>query len=167
MEWDESTEEGPRIADYYYRSRFDVQRGRVSTPKKKHCTCGAPCNPDKAMYWCDDCGVWMHEQCLLTDAVKQYAARQGDKLWESGGRQVNGRQSTLKTSKKIPGRPRKPVDDDFIKIYERPFPWPYRIAITEGKKSRLMITRKIPGENAKEEVDWEELLCLTCRRIIS
>ncbi|KAI1376287.1 hypothetical protein F4677DRAFT_445545 [Hypoxylon crocopeplum] len=72
-QWDETNEEEVQPA-LYWRQAFDVRSMELSSAELR-CKCNRPENPDKRLFGCsnDDCKRWLHDECLMHDAlVKTY-----------------------------------------------------------------------------------------------
>ncbi|KFX94237.1 hypothetical protein V490_04447 [Pseudogymnoascus sp. VKM F-3557] len=54
----------------YWRQTYDIMTGKLSSIRK-HCTCNKYYNPDVVLVACPngDCQVWMHEECIVHDAL--------------------------------------------------------------------------------------------------
>ncbi|KAK4096511.1 hypothetical protein N658DRAFT_553648 [Parathielavia hyrcaniae] len=80
-QWDEKNDE--EIQDtLYWRQAFDITTYELSTVEL-FCSCNTPGNPDKMLIECttEACKKWMHEQCIVDDALTALYKRSGtDKL---------------------------------------------------------------------------------------
>ncbi|KAI9755939.1 MAG: DNA topoisomerase 1 [Chaenotheca gracillima] len=65
-----------RFEDLYWRQTFSA-RANVLSPLRKHCKCKKYFNPDSRLLGCSNsaCGIWLHEECLLDDALAREYAR--------------------------------------------------------------------------------------------
>lgn len=43
------------------------------------CICEGPNNPDRKLIYCQGCGKWLHEGCLLNDALNRFSSRKQKK----------------------------------------------------------------------------------------
>ncbi|KAK3310659.1 uncharacterized protein B0T15DRAFT_387593 [Chaetomium strumarium] len=62
----------------YWRQAFDVRTYELSSVELV-CSCNTPGNPDKLLIGCttESCKKWMHEQCIIDDALKAVYKRLG------------------------------------------------------------------------------------------
>ncbi|CAJ2500905.1 Uu.00g037580.m01.CDS01 [Anthostomella pinea] len=76
-QWDETNEEEVQQA-LYWRQAFDVRSMELSSAELR-CKCNRPENPDKRLIGCtnDECKRWMHDDCLIHDALLKTHARLG------------------------------------------------------------------------------------------
>ncbi|KAK3300844.1 uncharacterized protein B0H64DRAFT_25025 [Chaetomium fimeti] len=76
-QWYEENDEEIQNA-LYWRQAFDVRTYELSTVELV-CSCNTPGNPDKMLIGCttEACKKWMHEQCIIDDALKAVYARLG------------------------------------------------------------------------------------------
>lgn len=70
--FDEDDDEGvrTRIHGHLWRQTFDCRTGKLSE-LRQYCRCKRYANPDSALIQCSNgqCRKWMHEDCILEDAV--------------------------------------------------------------------------------------------------
>ncbi|KAK4105381.1 hypothetical protein N658DRAFT_416262 [Parathielavia hyrcaniae] len=76
-QWYEENDEEIQNA-LYWRQAFDVRTYELSTVELV-CSCNTPANPDKILIGCtmESCKKWMHEQCILDDALRSVYKRLG------------------------------------------------------------------------------------------
>ncbi|KAK4157833.1 hypothetical protein C8A00DRAFT_39842 [Chaetomidium leptoderma] len=76
-QWYEENDEEIQHA-LYWRQAFDVRTYELSSVELV-CSCNTPGNPDKLLIGCttEACKKWMHEQCILDDALKTTYKRLG------------------------------------------------------------------------------------------
>ncbi|KAJ4296106.1 hypothetical protein N0V88_004808 [Collariella sp. IMI 366227] len=62
----------------YWRQAYDVRANELSSVELV-CSCNTPGNPDKMLIGCSEetCKKWMHEQCILDDALRATYKRLG------------------------------------------------------------------------------------------
>ncbi|RVD82913.1 uncharacterized protein DFL_007323 [Arthrobotrys flagrans] len=82
-EWDEEDEEAT-FNGYYYRQQYDYLSGQLTAPRE-FCICERYYNPDTRIVNCPGCNIWMHEECIIANAVKRHkksslTAKIGDDL---------------------------------------------------------------------------------------
>jgi hypothetical protein len=67
---EEDGEAGEASSSLYWRQWYNSLTGRTSEPRT-HCICKNAYNPDKVLVACSnpDCGIWLHDDCLLDDAL--------------------------------------------------------------------------------------------------
>ncbi|KAK4192766.1 hypothetical protein QBC35DRAFT_202133 [Podospora australis] len=77
-QWYEENDEEIQNA-LYWRQAFDVRTYELSSVDLV-CSCNTPANPDKQLLGCtsEDCKKWMHEQCVIDDALRSVWNRLGD-----------------------------------------------------------------------------------------
>ncbi|KAK6503967.1 hypothetical protein TWF506_002184 [Arthrobotrys conoides] len=69
-EWDEEDEDAS-FEGYYYRQQFDYLSSQLTTPRE-FCICESYYNPDTKIVNCPECNIWMHEECIIADAIKRH-----------------------------------------------------------------------------------------------
>ncbi|KAL2200050.1 hypothetical protein P885DRAFT_30416 [Corynascus similis CBS 632.67] len=76
-QWYEENDEEIQNA-LYWRQAFDVRTYELSSVELV-CSCNTPGNPDKMLIGCttEPCKKWMHEQCIIDDALKAVYKRLG------------------------------------------------------------------------------------------
>ncbi|KAI0483352.1 hypothetical protein GGR56DRAFT_239186 [Xylariaceae sp. FL0804] len=76
-QWDENNEEDVQPA-LYWRQAFDYRSMELSSAEPR-CKCNRPENPDKRLIGCtnDDCKKWLHDDCLIEEALLKTYARLG------------------------------------------------------------------------------------------
>lgn len=76
-QWYEENDEEIQNA-LYWRQAFDVRTYELSSVDLV-CSCNTPANPDKQLLGCtsEECKKWMHEQCVIDDALQSVYARLG------------------------------------------------------------------------------------------
>ncbi|KAL2132849.1 hypothetical protein VTI74DRAFT_3223 [Chaetomium olivicolor] len=76
-QWFEENDEEVQNA-LYWRQAFDVRTYELSSVELV-CSCNTPGNPDKMLIGCttESCKKWMHEQCILDDALRATYKRLG------------------------------------------------------------------------------------------
>ncbi|KAK4116476.1 hypothetical protein N656DRAFT_794782 [Canariomyces notabilis] len=76
-QWYEENDEEIQNA-LYWRQAFDVRTYELSSVELV-CSCNTPANPDKMLVGCttESCKKWMHEQCILDDALRSAYRRLG------------------------------------------------------------------------------------------
>ncbi|KAL2260131.1 hypothetical protein VTK26DRAFT_5958 [Humicola hyalothermophila] len=76
-QWFEENEEEIQNA-LYWRQAFDVRTYELSSVELV-CSCNTPANPDKMLVGCtaNGCKKWMHEQCIIDNALKATFNRLG------------------------------------------------------------------------------------------
>ncbi|KAI1461716.1 hypothetical protein F4805DRAFT_242369 [Annulohypoxylon moriforme] len=76
-QWDETNEDDVQPA-LYWRQAFDVRSMELSSAELR-CKCNQPENPDKRLFGCsnDDCRKWLHDDCLIHDALLRTYKRLG------------------------------------------------------------------------------------------
>ncbi|MCJ1478924.1 hypothetical protein MMC13_007608 [Lambiella insularis] len=103
-------EDAVTVTGLYWRQKFDYRSGKVSA-LKRDCVCKAYHNPDKLLVHCvsSACGKWMHEDCLLKDALDKSWARLNGTTYSQtpcGTIQVSGDgkgQETTEVTSKVTG----------------------------------------------------------------
>lgn len=66
MELDEEED----LPDLFWRQKFDYPT-QMLMEVREHCKCRGYYNPDKIMYACTSCKMWLHEECLIADIKKK------------------------------------------------------------------------------------------------
>ncbi|CUS10541.1 unnamed protein product [Tuber aestivum] len=66
MELDEEED----LPDLFWRQKFDYPT-QTLMEVREHCKCRGYYNPDKIMYACTSCKMWLHEECLIADIRKK------------------------------------------------------------------------------------------------
>lgn len=76
-QWDETNEDEVQKA-LYWRQGFDVRSMELSSALPR-CKCNRPENPDKQLINCanSECKKWLHDDCLIHDALMRTFARLG------------------------------------------------------------------------------------------
>ncbi|AEO66131.1 680fda50-e3d9-40b3-9cff-9576b978825d [Thermothielavioides terrestris] len=76
-QWYEENDEEIQNA-LYWRQAFDVRTYELSSVEMV-CSCNTPGNPDKMLVGCttESCKKWMHEQCIIDDALRATYRRLG------------------------------------------------------------------------------------------
>ncbi|KAI8628033.1 hypothetical protein F5Y19DRAFT_465372 [Xylariaceae sp. FL1651] len=76
-QWDETNEDEVQQA-LYWRQAFDVRSMELSSAEPR-CKCNRPENPDKQLINCTnaDCKKWLHDDCLIHEALMKTFARLG------------------------------------------------------------------------------------------
>ncbi|KAH7009438.1 uncharacterized protein B0I36DRAFT_59993 [Microdochium trichocladiopsis] len=76
-QWVETNEDELQPA-LYWRQAFDVRSMDLSSAEE-HCRCNRPENPDKKLTCCtnEECGKWLHHDCLVHEALLRTFARLG------------------------------------------------------------------------------------------
>ncbi|KAK6533179.1 hypothetical protein TWF281_007331 [Arthrobotrys megalospora] len=69
-EWDED-DENASFDGYYYRQQFDYISKQLTNPIRV-CVCQGHYNPDTRIMHCPGCKLWLHEECIIADAVKRH-----------------------------------------------------------------------------------------------
>ncbi|KAF3168400.1 hypothetical protein TWF106_003395 [Orbilia oligospora] len=69
-EWDEEDEDAS-FEGYYYRQQFDYLSGQLTAPRQ-FCICKEYYNPDTKIVNCSECQIWMHEECIIKDAIRRH-----------------------------------------------------------------------------------------------
>ncbi|KAI1820356.1 hypothetical protein F4861DRAFT_72759 [Xylaria intraflava] len=77
-QWDETNEDEVQQA-LYWRQGFEVRSMELS-PALPRCKCELPENPDKRLINCtnSECNKWLHDDCLVHEALTKTFARLGD-----------------------------------------------------------------------------------------
>jgi hypothetical protein len=58
------------LPDLFWRQKFDYPT-QMLMEVREHCKCRGYYNPDKIMYACTSCKIWLHEECLIADIKKK------------------------------------------------------------------------------------------------
>ncbi|KAI0395748.1 hypothetical protein F5Y17DRAFT_422111 [Xylariaceae sp. FL0594] len=89
-QWDESNEDEVQDA-LYWRQAFDVVTMEISSAQPR-CKCSRPENPDRQMISCtnSECKEWLHEDCLIHEALMKTFARLGTDRPHMSQRGQNG-----------------------------------------------------------------------------
>ncbi|KAI0195465.1 hypothetical protein F4808DRAFT_330426 [Astrocystis sublimbata] len=76
-QWDETNEDEVQEA-LYWRQAFDVRSMELSSALPR-CKCNRPENPDSQLLNCTntDCKMWLHDDCLVHEALMKTFARLG------------------------------------------------------------------------------------------
>jgi hypothetical protein len=109
------------------------------------CSCGTPENPDKKLLRCDECMTWMHEECLVHNALGMAYSRMDAKeiyLPRECGVAVSGKQS---------GHQAASGNDDSGASNNN-----HQVIVSSGRDSDWL-GKKVSGNNRGNLKPWEGL----------
>ena len=102
----------PPIEGLFWRQKFDYLTNRLTvtstlseswlranqtqTNLRRDCHCGNFHNPDKKLIYCQKCKTWLHETCLLNEALNRFSIKRERKA-QADAERVNGEEEVSDT----------------------------------------------------------------------